>query len=249
MMIKLFATAILLPLIAAGCGNRAAGPSQRAGTEFEQLRGPDIARARQLYAEKRENEGAAILRALVSNPDWNVRSHAIRAIGEVRDRTLLPEVHAALRDDRLEVRESAGRIMAWMGDSSSRGPLRAALSDREGIVRSHAAAALIAIGGVDELDAVREIVENDADPTARAATARILGELRDPAVLPVLVGALDDESAMVRGEAADAIGAAGFPDGRRALETLTRNDPDPGVRERAAAALRLLDATNSRKAP
>ena len=145
------------------------------------------------------------LRERAVAPDWQVRSHAIRRIGELRDPTLLPVVHAALADERLEVRESAARVLIAMGDSSSLPYLRKALSDRAGIVRSHAAEALIAIGGTSELPAARHLIENDDDPTARAATVRVLGELDDPAVVPILKRALDDQSPIVRGEAAAAL--------------------------------------------
>lgn len=236
---------MLVPLLLiAGCGNGAARSPGRAGSEFEELRGPDLSRARRLYAEGKREEGAAVLRSLAADSDWSVRSQAIRAIGEVRDADLLPVVHEALRDERLEVRESAGRVLVSLGNASSRAPLRNALSDPDGIVRSHSAEALLRIGGIEELGRIAELLENDTDPTARATIARALGSMRDPAVVPVLIGALDDENPMVRGEAAEAIGATGLAAGRAALENAATNDPDPGVRQRAAAALQRLDGAD-----
>jgi HEAT repeat protein len=243
MKIKVCAS-ILVPVMAAACGNGrgAAEPPRGSATEFHQLRGPDLGRARELYRADRREEGAAILRELAADPDWNVRSHAIRVIGEVGDRTLLPSVHAALNDDRLEVRESASRVLIGLGDASSVEPLRKALSDREGVVRSHAADALIRIAGVAQLEALGQIVSSDPDPAVRAGTVRAMAALRDPAVAAILISALEDESAIVRGEAADAVAANGSPSGRAALERVSRSDPDSGVRERAAAALQRLGA-------
>ncbi len=248
---KLTVCASILAALAAvaGCRNGAPGPAAPARSEYEQLRGPDIARARELYRQGKTAEGAALLRELARDPDWSVRSTAIRAIGDVRDPQLLPVVHGALDDERLEVRESAGRILAWMGDASSREPLHRALGDREGIVRSHAAAALARIGGIDEIPALASLVQNDPDPTARASTVRVLGEIHAPAAVTVLIAALHDESAMVRGEAADALGASGDARARAALTAAAGSDPDPGVRERAGAALRRLDSHGTTDAP
>lgn len=133
------------------------------------------------------------------------RSLAIRRIGESGDKSQLPAVHAALDDENLEVRESAARVLIAMGDASSVPHLREALSDREGIVRSHAAEALLRIGGVSELPAAARLIETDPDPTARAATVRVVGELDDPAVIPILERALDDDSPIVRTEASTAL--------------------------------------------
>jgi len=235
---------ILVPVMAAACGNGrgATEPPRASESEFHQLRGPELSRARELYRDGRREEGAAILRKLAGDSDWNVRSHAIRVVGESGDRALLPSVHAALADDRLEVRESASRVLMTLGDASSLAPLRKALSDREGVVRSHAADALIRIAGVAELGELAQVVSADPDPAVRAGTVRAMAPLRDPAVAVILISALEDESAIVRGEAADAVAANGAPAGRSALERVAQHDPDPGVRQRAAAALQRLGA-------
>jgi HEAT repeat protein len=227
-------------LFVAACGNGAGGSPRGAGGEFEQRRGADVERARQLYADGRKQEGAAILRDLAANDNWNVRSDAIRTIGAVQDRDLLPVVHTALQDKSPEVRESAGRVLISLGDRSSLAPLHEALSDQTFIVRMHAAEALLTIAGVEELGTVRDLIEKDSDPTVRAHAARVLAGVRDPAVVPILISALGDESAMVRGEAADSLGAVGFASGRAALEKAAKSDPDAGVRDRAAAALQRI---------
>ena len=232
---------LLAPLIfTAGCGNGSAGSPRSAGGEFEQRRGADVERARQLYAEGKKQEGAAILRDLASHEHWNVRSDAIRTIGAVRDPDLRSVVHTALRDNNEQVRESAGRVLITLGDSSSIASLRAALSDQTFIVRMHAAEALLTIAGVAELGTVRELIQKDPDPTVRAHVSRVLAAVRDPAVVPVLISALGDESPIVRGEAADSLGTVGYASGRAALERAARTDPDSGVRERAAAALQRI---------
>lgn len=227
-------------LLAAGCGDGATAPPRQPATEYEAQRGADLSRAKELYRAGKDAEGAAILRELASHEDWNVRSRAIVAIGDVRDAGLLPVLHRALSDSNLEVRESTSRVLQWMGDSTSLEPLRKALRDPEGIIRSHAAEALARIGGASQLQALEQVLRNDEDPTVRALTASALGQIGDPAVVPPLVAALDDASVPVRSRAAEALGEAGFASAREALEKAASGDPDEGVRSTAAAALRRL---------
>lgn len=224
------------------CRGGAATPPGEAKSEFEQLHGPDLAEAKRLYSQGETERGAAILRKLAGDADWNVRSNAVHTIGEVRDRALLPEVYGALKDARLEVRERASRILQWMGDRSSIAPLREALSDPEGIVRSNSAEALARIGGVEELATLQRVLKEDPDPGVRALTANALGQMHDAAVVPLLVAALGDASALVRARAAEALGETGMEGGRAALEEVAASDPDDGVRATAKAALRRLDA-------
>lgn len=238
---RFLSTQVLLILVMA-CGNGAAGSAQQQHPEYQRLRGSDVSRAQQLYRDGKKKEGAALLRELAKDPNWEVRSNAVRVIGEVRDQELLPEVHALLGDQQMEVRESASRVLTLIGDSSSRAPLRKALSDAAAPVRSHAAEALIMLGGVEDLPALGQLLEKDVEPSVRAIVAMSLGSVHDPAVVPVLVAALDDESAIVRGEAAGAIGAVGDASGRPALEKIASSDPDSSVRERAALALQALQA-------
>jgi len=224
------------------CGNGAPGSAQQPNPEYQRLRGSDVDRAQQLYRDGKKKEGAALLRELAKSPDWEVRSNAVRVIGAVRDQELLPEVHGLLADQQMEVRESASRVLTLIGDASSRAPLRKALSDDAAPVRSHAAEALIMLGGVEDLPALAELLEKDEDPSVRAIVAMTLGSVHDPAVVRVLIAALDDESAIVRGEAAGAIGAVGDASGRPALEKVASSDPDGSVRERATLAIQALKA-------
>jgi HEAT repeat protein len=240
-MILRSAAVVTTMLFCARCGNGTALPPSERGGQSAALHGRDLSRAKELYREGKRAEGAAILRDLIRNPDWSVRSQAVRTAGEVAGRELLPDIQAALRDERLEVRESAARVLIDLGDATSREPLQQALRDPAGIVRTHAAAALLRILGAEALDIVAPIATQDDDPTARAATVRAIGELHHAAAVPVLTRSLGDSSAMVRGEAADALGANGVIEAREALERAAAGDPDPSVRTRARAALQRLE--------
>jgi HEAT repeat protein len=230
-------------LLLLACGNGSAGSAQQPNPEYQRLRGSDVNRAQQLYRDGKKKEGADLLRQLATDDNWEVRSNAVRTIGQVRDQDLLPEVHALLADPQMEVRESAGRVLTLMANSSSREALHKALSDPSGAVRARAAEALITLAEVKDLPLLAPLLEKDEDTDVRALLAMSLGGFRDPAVVPLLVGALDDESAIVRGEAVGALGAVGDPSGRPALEKAASSDPDTSVRDRAAAALAQLQVS------
>lgn len=164
-------------LLASGCGGNGASPPRQPEGEYERLHGPDLARARELYAAGEEAEAAAILRTLAADESWEVRAHAIQAIGDAKDRSLLPEVHAALADENLEVRESAGRVLQWLGDESSIAPLLEALGDEEPVIRIHAVEALARIAGASQMERLEEVSRDDEDPGVRAAASEALSRL------------------------------------------------------------------------
>jgi HEAT repeat protein len=173
---SLFVLAVLL--LVSGCGVNGASPPRQPEGEYERLHGPDIARARKLYAAGKTTEAAAILRRLAADENWEVRAHAIQAIGDAKDRSLLPEVHTALKDENLEVRESAGRVLHWLGDETSIAPLLDALGDEEPVIRIHAVEVLARIAGASQIETLEEVAQNDEDPSVRAAATEALSPIR-----------------------------------------------------------------------
>lgn len=233
-----------------GCGDGAATPPRQLAGEFESEHGSDLEQAVRYYREGKHELGAATLRKLAADPDWHVRVRAIHAIGDVQDPALLPEVHRALEDPLLELRETASRVLQWSGNKTSMPPLRRALADPEGIVRSNSAEALARIGGADALSSLETLLRDDQDPGVRALTVAALAWIQDPAAVPVLVAALDDPSALVRARAVETLRDLGFDEARPALERVSASDPDEGVRAAAATALaRLRPATGGSNRP
>jgi HEAT repeat protein len=218
-----------------GSGNSQDPPSG----EFEQLRGAELLRARELYDAGRAEEGAKILRSLITHSDWAVRSHAVRTVGEVNDPSLLPELCAALADERVEVRESTSRILSWMGTTKELPALRVSANDPAAVVRGHAAAALARIGGIKEQETVKRLLLEDPDPEVRAQVAISLGDIGKREFVDLLCEALADASDVVRSHAAAALGAIGDKSARPALEA-SRKDPNEYVRRNAEEALRRL---------
>lgn len=99
------------------------------------------------------------------------------------------------------------------------------------------------------VDALADRLATDADPRVRYYAAFGLHEfgLDDPATITdrigIVRGALDDESPLVRKEAAGALAVAGATDALEDLRRLSASDPDSRVREAAdEAAATLADA-------
>ncbi len=84
----------------------------------------------------------------------------------------------------------------------------------------------------------------DADPKKREEAVEKLGNVgsADSTAYPALVGALKDPNARVRGAAILALGKPGAAAKAAvpALRDLKEHDPDPGVRDYAAKALKNL---------
>ncbi|MEP6802112.1 MAG: HEAT repeat domain-containing protein [Acidobacteriota bacterium] len=226
-------------VVATGCGNHRS-PSPPSQGEYEQVHGRELSEARRLHAEGKVEESAAILRQLVSDASWEVRARAISVIGELRERSLLPELHRALKDPMPFVRERVTRVLQTVGDVSSLPPLREALSEPDAAVRGNVAEALAKIGGAKELPALTQVLQHDEDEGVRARTASALGEAHLGAAVDPLVSALGDQSVSVRARAVEALGEIGDPRARAALEKSARRDPDSQVRASAAAALKKL---------
>jgi len=93
-----------------------------------------------------------------------------------------------------------------------------------------------------------------ADPSTRAAAARLLGEVGDPRAIPEIRNLLSDDDPRVVGAACAALGRLGDADSTsRLLESLDRDEPaivagaveglgDLGVREAVPHILPLLDS-------
>jgi len=101
-----------------------------------------------------------------------------------------------------------------------------------------------AVSGPDDqklVDRYSKTLQKDRDPGERRSAARSLGTMKIPEAVPPLIAALSDADATVRRQAADSlwrIGEVAAP----AVEALrgVLDDPSPGVRVRAAAALGAL---------
>jgi HEAT repeat protein len=97
-------------------------------------------------------------------------------------------------------------------------------------------------GGMPVSHWVEEL--RDPNPNKRKEAAEKLGNVgaADPTAVPALVGALKDSNARVRGAAVLALGKPGSTAKAAVptLQDLKDHDPDPGVRDYAAKALKNI---------
>jgi HEAT repeat protein len=77
-------------------------------------------------------------------------------------------------------------------------------------------------------------------PEVRRLLVDLVGRVEDRRAGRLLLGALADDSALVRAEAALTLGDGGFLDAVRPLMDLKVSDPSPEVRQAAGVALRKL---------
>lgn len=176
--------------------------------------------------------GAAAIPFLVEatrNPHPGVREETARALGRSRDTAAVqPLAELLARDPEEEVREVAAGALGVLAEPGAIPALRTALGDRSHTVRLAAATSLGDLGWKPASD--------DETIAVLAATAQ-WGALHrfGLAATPRLIRGLGDDYYGIRRGAGDALLALGAAV-RPALER-ARTDPDPAIREAAAALL------------
>jgi HEAT repeat protein len=249
-------------------------PADPAWTAIDRgLRSGDFEHRRQTLAALSTIPGAnadAVRRvenALRNDKDGRVRQEAAWALGEMKARTAIPALRAAL-DDRGEVAFAAAKSLTELGDPSGRNLLIAVLAGRrsaapgmmtnivreakhrikhpEGMIlmgATDAAGTIFAPAGMG-LTAIEQTASlHSKGSPARAAAAAYLAKDPDPYVITLLEWALDDDSKTVRMEAAKGLGARGNAQSIAKLEPLLR-DGHNAVRAMAAAAIIRLRNAN-----
>lgn len=156
-------------------------------------------------------------------------------------RALAPEVIAAL-DSQPPVAARAALALGRIGNAAATLPLRAHLKVRDAGVRAMSAYALGLLADAGSLDAERAALRSDPNSAVRYAAADAIGRIvsdhptlaaRSIATDLQIVGRQDSDP-LVRAHAVtqlDAFGQAPFTWGvARALESIVRDERDPGVR-------------------
>jgi HEAT repeat protein len=135
------------------------------------------------------------LRARLASADPNERWWALRALAEIADPQVPPLLTAALHDPEATVRQCAALALCQQPSAAALPALASTLSSEDRLLARLAAAALAAAGPTATRVLV-DILQNGPQP-ARLEAARALATLRDPAAIPVLFAALEDESALI----------------------------------------------------
>jgi HEAT repeat protein len=199
---------------------------------------------------------AGALSKALTDADPFVRVRAALALWQVDGRgTGVPVLREALKAKEDRVREQAAESLGELGAKAAlAGPaLEAALRDASPQVRRLAAEALGKIGLAGELKAPLGMALKDEDEGVRLSAARVLWAVT-PAkeradLVEGVIQALGSRSASLRKRAAVILGDFGA-DAKPAVVALlgALREPDAGVRQAAAAALRRIDPAAAARA-
>lgn len=157
----------------------------------------------------RETTKEGIYDAL-NDGNWQVRTAAVRRLGEIGDQTEVALLLSRLEKDEVpEVRAAAARALSSIREIIPETPLIAALEDDDDNVREAAALALASLGirlSQQAIDALEEAFYGEPDEDTRATIVTTLGRAAKRTPLKVLEVALCDTDWQVREAAALAMG-------------------------------------------
>jgi HEAT repeat protein len=121
------------------------------------------------------------------------------------------------------------------------------LIHEDSVVRTRVICILADISGVDAVDSISRVLENDKNALVRHEAAFSLGQLGYTAATAALSNAVkSDPSYFVRHEAAIALGVIGSEDARETLNEALKDESEE-VRESAIIALANLDYVSTIK--
>jgi HEAT repeat protein len=121
------------------------------------------------------------------------------------------------------------------------------LIHEDSVIRTRVICILADISGVDAVDSISRVLENDKNALVRHEAAFSLGQLEYTAATAALSNAVkSDPSYFVRHEAAIALGVIGSEDARETLNEALKDESEE-VRESAIIALANLDYVSTIK--
>ena len=121
------------------------------------------------------------------------------------------------------------------------------LIHEDSVIRTRVICILADISGVDAVDSISRVLENDKNALVRHEAAFSLGQLGYPAATAALSNAVkSDPSYFVRHEAAIALGVIGSEDARETLNEALKDESEE-VRESAIIALANIDYVSTIK--
>jgi HEAT repeat protein len=161
-----------------------------------------------------------------------VRQRAVFGLGCTGAAAMFPLLKDALKDAEPGVRVCA----AWgMRKEGATDALIGALKDRDGDVRTYAAATLASRADPRSAQALIDALK-DIRPLVRRSAVRALGRIRTREAVPALVASLADASPEIRAETASALGAIADTAAVNALCAATK-DNNLSVRRNVLSAL------------
>lgn len=186
--------------------------------------------------DRRDFDPLLVGRASASRDPW-VRSRAALTCGRLRDVEASIYLPVLLEDPVPSVRRAAAFASGISGDRRLVPGLAKALADPDGETAEAAAVALGRLGGAEASEALRAALAAPRGP--RGAAARALYSSPDPALVPLLAGALAVQDAAERQDLAWALARSPRPGSAGPLRPLL-DDADPEIVAWAARGLGLL---------
>lgn len=187
-----------------------------------------------------------------------VRSAAAAALGDMKSRTSIAKLRAALDDNDPSVALAAAHSLEMMHDDSAyevyyevltgqRKAGRGLIGSQTSVLKDPKKMAqlgfeegigFIPFAGIG-WGAIKAITKDDASPV-RAAAAKVLAKDPDPAATKALADAAGDKSWLVRAAALEALAKRGDPSALDAVQLYVSDEKDAIKYTAAAAVLRLM---------
>jgi HEAT repeat protein len=191
------------------------------------------------------NPALANLKAAINHASENVRYWTTRILASMGNEALSPLIEA-LEDPNQEIRIFAATALGDTEDKRSVYPLINALKDREWLVRKSAADSLMKIGLMHIEILVKSM--NDPNPDIRYWVERIIGEIGDKAIKPLIDVLRNDRNREMRFFAAFGLSAIGDKTAVPALIDALSTDVNDWVRKYSAQALGRINDPRGIKA-
>ncbi|MBA3397185.1 MAG: HEAT repeat domain-containing protein [Deltaproteobacteria bacterium] len=190
-----------------------------------------------------DDGGKQVLQDVFANetsPNRLVASIALIPLGDYAGFEL---IGAKLDDKDPETRRLAARALGDIGERKSLAALIALAQDKDWTVRISAAAAIVAIVGLDPQVLAQASVDwtksalGSQDWAVRKAAAGVLGDMPEKDAVPLLAQAIADPDANVRLAASKSAGRMKSPEAAAKVAIAVKAETDPKVKEQQVKAL------------
>jgi HEAT repeat protein len=247
-MYRRFVGAIVLLLLAVGCGS----PAQRAVNELIGQVALDDPQASVTYNENREIlESAEALplwiAALQTSASPEVQTWAARLLGRIGDPEAVPVLSEALQNGQRDVQEAAASALMLIGEEQAEEAFIAAIKDGNRDAKIHCLIQLESMGSLNAIPAIAEAAKADDALLASSAVTALAGIGSPAAAAPLADLAIDWTVAPdVRQAAVLALGrlAGTGPEVAENLQrVVTEIEGQEGIEELQALAQQTLEAS------